>query len=141
MGLLDKLRGRDRERRMSRRADDDEELNAEEEIARNLWANHKMLPPRSKFKHKWDRFMVGLVMYNTIFIIILVCFNRYNPNTGLYWYEGSTGVTTIAPMFIDYLVVRVGPAARVRHVSRRVRHVAHARSLRGERGERGERGP
>jgi len=84
----------------------EEELdrNVEEEIARNLWANHRMIPPESKFKRNWNTMIVALVIYNTLFIILVVCFNKYEMNTGLYWYEGNTGTLNVAPMFVDYLV-------------------------------------
>ena len=36
------------------------------EIARNLWKHHRMLPPGSRFRQKWDYFMMVLVLYNTI---------------------------------------------------------------------------
>ena len=48
--------------------------------------------------------IVVLVMYNTLFIVLVVCYNRFNPATGLYWYEGSTGETNALPMGVDYLV-------------------------------------
>lgn len=96
--ILSSLRGQ--------KAGGDEELdrNVEEEIARNLWANHRMLPPESSFKKHWNMLIVLLVMYNTLFIILVVCFNKYEERTGLYWYEESTDTVTWAPMVIDYLV-------------------------------------
>ena len=67
-------------------------------------ANHRMLPPDSCFKKYWNRLIVVLVMYNTLFIVLVVCYNRFDPSTGLYWYEPATDSTNVAPMVIDYLV-------------------------------------
>ena len=67
-------------------------------------ANHKMLPPESQFKKYWNLIITLLVMYNTLFIIIVICFNRFDPNTGYYWYDRSTAQVNFAPMIVDYLV-------------------------------------
>ena len=55
----------------------DEELdrNVEEEIARNLWAHHRMLPPESKGKKLWNKFIVVLVLYTCISVPLVLCFN------------------------------------------------------------------
>ena len=105
MGMLDRCK-----RQPKPRSPDDDDEDPEEEIARNLWANFKMFPPKSRFKHHWDRLMVALVMYNTFCIIIVVCFNRYNPYSGLYYYEVATDQTLVVPMVIDYIVVRCARA-------------------------------
>ena len=62
-----------------------------------------MLPPDSAFKKVWNRVIVALTMYNMIFIILVVCYNRYDEQ-GLYWYEPNTGELNILPMVIDYMV-------------------------------------
>jgi len=68
-----------------------------------------MIPPESKFKKNWNAMIVVLVIYNTLFIVLVVCFNKYQSSTGLYWYEaptceGCSGTVTWIPMVIDYLV-------------------------------------
>ena len=63
-----------------------------------------MLPPESTFKKYWNILITLLVMYNTLFIILVICFNRYDSNTGLYWYDATSGELNWAPMVIDYLV-------------------------------------
>jgi len=63
-----------------------------------------MLPPESKFKRKWNVLISGLVIYNTIFVILVICFNRYNYLNGLYWYSPDTGKLNWAPMIIDYVI-------------------------------------
>lgn len=65
--------------------------------------NHRMLPPESAFKKYWNYGIVLLVMYNTLFIVLVVCYNRYNSD-GLYWYDRSTGELNVTPMVFDYLV-------------------------------------
>ena len=65
-----------------------------------------MLPPESTFKKYWNILIVLLVMYNTLFIILVVCYNRYDPETGFYWCEpdGQGGCTlNVLPMVVDYL--------------------------------------
>ena len=99
MGVLSMLARRARGNRSM-----DEDLNVEEEIARNLWANHKMLPPESAFKKYWNMLIVLLVMYNTLFIVLVVCYNRFDAATGLYWYDIASGQINVVPMIIDYLV-------------------------------------
>ena len=63
-----------------------------------------MLPPDSTFKKYWNALIVALVMYNTLFIILVVCYNRYEQSTGLYWYMPSRDEVNATPMVIDYLV-------------------------------------
>ena len=63
-----------------------------------------MLPPESTFKKYWNILIVLLVMYNTIFIILVICFRRFDESTGFYWYVRSTGELNVAPIVIDYLV-------------------------------------
>jgi len=48
--------------------------------------------------------VVLLVIYNTLFIILVVCFNKYDADTGLYWYERNTDTLNFSPMIVDYLV-------------------------------------
>ena len=43
-----------------------DETDVDREIAHNLWKHHRMLPPRSRFKHHWDYVMVILVLYNIV---------------------------------------------------------------------------
>ena len=62
-----------------------------------------MLPPDSPFKKWWNRVVVLLVMYNTLFIIIVICFNKYRAD-GLYWYDAATDTLDVTPMVFDYLV-------------------------------------
>ena len=38
--------------------DDLDDSNVDAVIARNLWKNHRILPPTSPFKNRWDIFMV-----------------------------------------------------------------------------------
>jgi len=97
MGILASLRGQ------GRSPDEELDRNVEEEIARNLWANHKMLPPDSPFKKWWNRIVVLLVMYNTLFLIIVICFQKYNGD-GLYWYDHATDTLDVTPMVFDYLI-------------------------------------
>ena len=40
------------------RNDDVDDSNVDAVIARNLWKNHRILPPTSKFKQNWDLVMV-----------------------------------------------------------------------------------
>ena len=67
-----------------------------------------MLPPDSTFKKYWGRWITTLVMYNTLFLILVVCYNRYDPSTGFYWYEadpnGGPGSLNPVPMIFDYIV-------------------------------------
>ena len=101
MGLLSMLARRARGNRSM-----DEDLNVEEEIARNLWANHKMLPPESAFKKYWNMLIVLLVMYNTLFIVLVVCYNRFDAGTGLY------GVRLLAEPASHALLAPLRPSFR-----------------------------
>ena len=49
-------------------------------IARNLWKNHRILPPTSKFKANWDLFMMLLVFYNCVYIPIELFFLKAVPH-------------------------------------------------------------
>ncbi len=40
------------------KTDDVDDSNVDAVIARNLWKNHRILPPTSKNKNNWDLFMV-----------------------------------------------------------------------------------
>lgn len=46
----------------------DDDSNVDAVIARNLWKNHRILPPSSPFKARWDMVMMVLVVYNCIYI-------------------------------------------------------------------------
>ena len=43
-----------------------------------------MLPPESKYKKRWDLWIVLLVVYNCWSIPIVLGFNLYDYNTGIY---------------------------------------------------------
>ena len=62
-----------------------------------------MIPPESAYKRYWDNLIICLVMYNTLFIILVVCYNRYDER-GLYWYESAEDTLNVTPMVIDYLI-------------------------------------
>jgi hypothetical protein len=62
-----------------------------------------MLPPESPFKKWWNRVITTLTLYNMIFLILVVCYNRYDEK-GFYWYEPNTGTLNVLPMAIDYMV-------------------------------------
>mmetsp|Transcript_5676 Transcript_5676/g.15074 ORF Transcript_5676/g.15074 Transcript_5676/m.15074 type:complete len:595 (-) Transcript_5676:173-1957(-) len=55
-------------------ANDLDDSNVDAVIARNLWKNHRILPPTSKFKSNWDLMMMLLVFYNCVYIPIELCF-------------------------------------------------------------------
>ena len=42
-----------------------DDSNVDAVIARDLWKNHRILPPTSKFKSNWDLVMVSLFQHNT----------------------------------------------------------------------------
>ena len=42
----------------NKRNNDVDDSNVDAVIARNLWKNHRILPPTSRFKQNWDLFMV-----------------------------------------------------------------------------------
>ena len=48
-----------------------------------------MLPPDSTFKKWWNIVMSILVLCNTLFIILVICFKKYDAR-GLYWYRYRT---------------------------------------------------
>ena len=50
------------------------ETDVDLEIARTLWKNHKLIPPQSVFKARWDVMMIVFVMYNCVFIPFELCF-------------------------------------------------------------------
>lgn len=91
--------------RRLRNSEEELDRNVEEEIARNLWVNHRMLPPDSKFKKWWNVAVVTLVMYNSIFIPFILGYNRYNPNNAnLYYYDMERDDLVIHLLILDYLV-------------------------------------
>jgi CRP-like cAMP-binding protein len=51
-----------------------DDSNVDAVIARNLWKNHRILPPTSPFKSRWDLFMMLLVFYNCVYIPMELCF-------------------------------------------------------------------
>ena len=53
---------------------DVDDSNVDAVIARNLWKNHRILPPTSRFKQNWDLFMMLLVFYNCVYIPIELFF-------------------------------------------------------------------
>ena len=55
-------------------SNDLDDSNVDAVIARNLWKNHKILPPTSKFKANWDLVMLLLVFYNCVYIPIELFF-------------------------------------------------------------------
>lgn len=78
----------------SDRGHDEDDSNVDAVIARNLWKNHRILPPTSKFKQNWDLMMMTLVFYNCVYIPIEICFLS----------QSSTYVKQIAWTAFDYLV-------------------------------------
>ena len=51
-----------------------DDSNVDAVIARNLWKNHRILPPTSPFKQNWDLVMLLLVFYNCVYIPIELFF-------------------------------------------------------------------
>ena len=51
-----------------------DDSNVDVVIARNLWKNHRILPPTSSFKQRWDLVMMLLVFYNCVYIPIELFF-------------------------------------------------------------------
>ncbi|KAL1507626.1 hypothetical protein AB1Y20_007245 [Prymnesium parvum] len=51
-----------------------DDTNVEAVIARNLWKNHRLLPPLSRFKQNWDMVMIILVFYNCAYIPVEIAF-------------------------------------------------------------------
>ena len=43
-----------------------DEVDVDQEIARNLWKQKRMIPPGSRFRHYWDYVIVVLVLYNCV---------------------------------------------------------------------------
>uniref|UniRef100_A0A7S2J4H1 Ion transport domain-containing protein n=1 Tax=Haptolina brevifila TaxID=156173 RepID=A0A7S2J4H1_9EUKA len=70
-----------------------DDSNVDAVIARNLWKNHRILPPTSKNKQHWDLMMMLLVFYNCVYIPIELCF------------LGNLGIgKTTAHEVVDYLI-------------------------------------
>lgn len=93
-------RNTDRDSSRASMGDDDDDVDVELAIAKNLWKNHRLLPPTSKFKEYWDMVMLlfgalcspraapaprapykiapaaprRAVFYNCIFIPVELCF-------------------------------------------------------------------
>ena len=44
-------------------ADEEKEVNRQAEIARNLWRQHKILPPSSPMRNRWNMLLLFLVIY------------------------------------------------------------------------------
>ena len=51
-------RNTDRDSSRASMGDDDDDVDVELAIAKNLWKNHRLLPPTSKFKEYWDMVML-----------------------------------------------------------------------------------
>ena len=49
-----------------------EEEDAEAEIARNLWRNYKILPPRSDMRDRWDMLLLTFILINFITIPLVL---------------------------------------------------------------------
>lgn len=79
-------------------ANDLDDSNVDAVIARNLWKNHKILPPTSKFKANWELFMLLLVFYNCVYIPIELFFLGdgivEHPDYPKYWVH----------MVVDYVI-------------------------------------
>jgi len=71
-----------------------DDSNVDAVIARNLWKNHRILPPTSRFKSNWDLMMMLLVFYNCVYIPIELCFLERDP----LWDKTSTHIA------VDYLI-------------------------------------
>ena len=77
--------------------EDADDSNVDAVIARNLWKNHRILPPTSKFKSNWDLMMMILVFYNCVYIPIELCFLAERD-------DYSKGVThEVVDYIIDFL--------------------------------------
>ena len=95
-----------------RSSEEELDRSAEEEIARNLWANFRMLPPNSRFSKWWNRISVALVMYNCAMVPFILGYSRYDPNNAnLYYYDGLlpgalNGAGSVNPFLLclDYLI-------------------------------------
>ena len=81
-------------RKDKRKQDDLDDANVDAVIARNLWKNHKIFPPSSRFKAHWDLAVLVLVFYNCVYIPIELCFLNSHPD-----YPKS-----ITHTVIDYLI-------------------------------------
>jgi len=80
--------------------DDLDDSNVDAVIARNLWKNHKILPPTSPFKNRWDIFMMVLVFYNCVYIPIELFFLNGIVEHGHY---PKLPLHTAIDFFIDFL--------------------------------------
>ena len=65
------------------------ERNAEAEIARNLWRNHRIFPPESRWRDYWDAVLLLLVIYNCLYIPLELGFRLSTP--------GEWGASRIVP--------------------------------------------
>ena len=53
---------------------DQDDDDAEREIAANLWRHHRLLPPSSRFKERWDLMILLFVLYNCVAIPMQIAF-------------------------------------------------------------------
>ena len=58
--------------------DDVEDLDAQ--IFKNLWKHHRLLPPTSTFKSRWDLVMILFVLYNSWYIPMELSFAYLTEN-------------------------------------------------------------
>ena len=71
------------------------ERNAEAEIARNLWRNHRIFPPESRWRDYWDAVLLLLVIYNCLYIPLELGFRLSTP--------GEWGASRIVNLCFDFL--------------------------------------
>jgi CRP-like cAMP-binding protein len=55
-------------------ANDEYDDDAEAAIAANLWRHHRLLPPNSRFKERWDLMILLFVLYNCVYIPMQMAF-------------------------------------------------------------------
>eukprot|EP00325_Prymnesiales_sp_UTEX-LB-985_P002743 CAMPEP_0174702914 /NCGR_PEP_ID=MMETSP1094-20130205/7044_1 /TAXON_ID=156173 /ORGANISM="Chrysochromulina brevifilum, Strain UTEX LB 985" /LENGTH=637 /DNA_ID=CAMNT_0015900769 /DNA_START=52 /DNA_END=1965 /DNA_ORIENTATION=+ len=56
--------------------DDDNDMDVELQIKKNLWKNHRLFPPDHIFVRTWFSCLMVLVMYNAVYIPIELCFEE-----------------------------------------------------------------
>ena len=100
--ILDHLFDMCRPRQTSLDLDDD---NADAVISRNLWKNHRLLPPVSAFRNHWDLIMIIFVFYNCLYIPMELVFSVYreeclNTSTG----EMETCGKHLVHRIVDYVI-------------------------------------
>ena len=65
--------------------DDDEE---EREIAQKLWRDYRLLLPADLYRKYWNRCLLVLVLYNTAFLPLDLCFGARPPRALDYTVDG-----------------------------------------------------